>query len=178
MNLKQLSYTMKPQVVRVQPTREINVKAMFDAQKELDDKYMERIGATQYPRQEYVTAYRVELGEMLNEWQQFKIWKMNKQVSRKNMLIEFADCLKLAISIAAHDEFYTMHRWTHLFNGKDIYIQKMTVYDLINECFEVRADNLEMLIKLGVMLGFTLDEIDRAFWYKHKITLERFEQGY
>ena len=56
----------------------MNIKKMLYAQKELDDIWMKRANLTEYPLEMTITAYRVELGELLQEWKQFKFWKLNK----------------------------------------------------------------------------------------------------
>ena len=78
----------------------MNIKKMLYAQKELDDIWMKRANLTEYPLEMVQTAYRVELGELLQEWKQFKYWKMNKgEVQRDKMLVERADCMHFALSL-------------------------------------------------------------------------------
>ena len=57
----------------------MNIKKMLEAQKELDKANMEKSGLTEYPLDMVQTAYRVELGELLQEWKQFKFWKINNE---------------------------------------------------------------------------------------------------
>ena len=56
----------------------MDIKKMLEAQKELDKANMEKGGLTEYPLDMVQTAYRVELGELLQEWKQFKFWKIKK----------------------------------------------------------------------------------------------------
>ena len=61
---------------------------------------MEKGGLTEYPLDMVQTAYRVELGELLQEWKQFKFWKLNKgEIDRDKMLEEWADCMHFALSL-------------------------------------------------------------------------------
>ena len=50
----------------------MNIKKMLEAQKELDSALFQKGGLKEYPRKQIKTAYRVELGEVLQEWKLFK----------------------------------------------------------------------------------------------------------
>ena len=50
----------------------MNIKKMLEAQKELDAALFKKGGLKEYPIEQIKTAYRVELGEALQEWKSFK----------------------------------------------------------------------------------------------------------
>ena len=78
----------------------MNIKKMLEAQKELDAALFQKGGLKEYPMEQIKTAYRVELGEALQEWKAFKYWKKNKGIIDINKLLEeIADCLHFALSL-------------------------------------------------------------------------------
>ena len=155
----------------------MDIKKMLEAQKELDKANMEKGGLTEYPLEMVQTAYRVELGELLQEWKQFKFWKLNKgEIDREKMLEEWADCMHFALSLYDNkfncDKYIDDEFWIYV---KDR--AKMDVYELVDRCFELVLE-LEITIALGLKLGYTLEELEQAYWKKNKINWERIEGGY
>lgn len=162
----------------------MDIKKMLEAQKELDKANMEKGGLTEYPLDMVQTAYRVELGELLQEWKQFKFWKLNKgEIDREKMLEEWADCMHFALSLErysecnneAYHDYVIKHVEEHvkkyLYEEKDIYI-------VLKRCFIDLTYALENTIILGLKLGYTLEELEQAYWKKNKINWERIEGGY
>lgn len=160
---------------------------MLYAQKELDDIWMKRANLTEYPLEMTITAYRVELGELLQEWKQFKYWKMNKgEIDRGKMLEEWADCMHFALSLENYikkynceDDGYYRYIVNHIENDvKKYFNNNNTIYDLINRCFTDFDILIENTLALGIKLGYTLDELDGAYWRKNKINWERIKNNY
>lgn len=165
----------------------MNIKKMLYAQKELDDIWMKRANLTEYPLEMTITAYRVELGELLQEWKQFKFWKMNKgEINREKMLEEWADCMHFALSLENYikkynceDDGYYRYIVNHIENDvKEYFNSNNKIYDLINRCFTDFDILIENTLALGIKLGYTLDELDGAYWKKHKINWERIKNNY
>ena len=147
----------------------MNIKKMLEAQKELDKANMKKGGLTEYPLEMVQTAYRVELGELLQEWKQFKFWKLNKgEIDREKMLEEWADCMHFALSLFIQEEI-----------EEDIseYCSYLETYEIIERCFNLYFV-LENTLALGLKLGYTLEELEKAYWKKNKINWGRIEGGY
>ena len=86
----------------------MNIKKMLEAQEELDKAMFDYGGLKEYPIEQIKTAYRVELGEVLQEAKMFKYWKKNKGViSPVKILEELADCLHFALSLENKVENYS-----------------------------------------------------------------------
>ena len=86
----------------------MNIKKMLEAQKKLDEANLKKGGIEEYPIEEVKTAYRVELGELLQEWKGFKYWKLSKgEIDREKLLEEWADCCHFALSLEnkEHDDY-------------------------------------------------------------------------
>ena len=162
----------------------MDIKKMLEAQKELDKANMKKGGLTEYPLDMVQTAYRVELGELLQEWKQFKYWKLNKgEIDREKMLEEWADCIHFALSLGNYvngklqitpDEA-DCKRLIGILKKKP---EQYNMYDMIDKCFDVDIDVLSATIGLGIALGYTLEELEQAYWKKNIINWERIEGGY
>ena len=156
----------------------MDIKKMLEAQKELDKANMKKGGLTEYPLDMVQTAYRVELGELLQEWKEFKFWKINKgEIDRDKMLEEWADCMHFALSL--DNDIYKCGVYTK--DDFNRYIEDETILDIykvINDCFVVSVFTLPCVIALGLKLGYTLEELEQAYWKKNKINWERIEGGY
>ena len=163
----------------------MNIKKMLCAQKELDDIWIKRANLAEYPFKMAITAYRVELGELLQEWKQFKYWKMNKgEVQRDEMLKEWADCMHFALSLDYNNYplYYTEHYNEILINHLEKFIKNIETWDIyliLNSCFYAgKVKILENTLKLGLKLGYTLEELEQAYWKKNKINWERIKNNY
>ena len=147
----------------------MDIKKMLEAQKELDKANMKKGGLTEYPLDMVQTAYRVELGELLQEWKQFKFWKLNKgEIDRDKMLEEWADCMHFALSLFIQEEI-----------EEDIseYCSYLETYEIIERCFNLYFV-LENTIALGIKLGYALEELEKAYWKKNKINWKRINNNY
>lgn len=156
----------------------MDIKKMLEAQKELDKANMKKGGLTEYPLELVQTAYRVELGELLQEWKQFKFWKINKgEIDRAKMLEEWADCMHFALSLETQQERKVPY-YNYIENniGKQ-YLYGDNIYDFVDSCFNLYFE-LENTIALGLKLDYTLEELEQAYWKKNKINWKRIEGGY
>ena len=156
----------------------MDIKKMLEAQKELDKANIKKGGLTEYPLDMVQTAYRVELGELLQEWKQFKFWKINKgEIDREKMLEEWADCMHFALSL--DNNIYKCESYADDDFRRAVEDEKiLDIYKVINDCFSANMFTLSCVIALGLKLGYTLEELEQAYWRKNKINWERIEGGY
>ena len=158
----------------------MDIKKMLEAQKELDKANMKKGGLTEYPLELVQTAYRVELGELLQEWKQFKFWKINKgEIDRDKMLKEWADCMHFALSLEEYENETSRSEYVVQTIMNDVLRRvKADIYKILDCCFKSKMWRLESTIALGLKLGYTLEELEQAYWKKNKINWERIEGGY
>lgn len=155
----------------------MNIKAMLEAQKELDQANFEKAGITEYPLEEVKIAYRVELGEALQEAKFWKYWKKSKgEVDREKLLEELADCLHFALSLENYNpsKIITsnfLNYWIEDGEGTEI-------YETLDSCFECDDWVLIYTVRLIIQLGFTLKELEKAYWDKNKINWNRVNSDY
>lgn len=155
----------------------MNIKKMLETQKKLDEANLKKAGIEEYPIEEVKTAYRVELGELLQEWKQFKFWKLSKgEIDREKLIEEWADCCHFALSL--ENEFYPEGVSAYYSYSYEISsYQNFDIYLLIDNCFTGET-NLENTIALGLKLGFTLEELEQAYYRKNKINWDRVNSNY
>ena len=150
----------------------MNIKKMLKSQKELDAALFEKGGLKEYPIEQIKTAYRVELGEALQEWKSFKYWKKNKGIIDINKLLEeIADWLHFALSL--EDEIRN-YNYEVVFKHYDEY----DLYEIIDNCFTIYGTVLGNTIALGLKLGFTPDQLEEAYYKKNKINWDRIANNY
>ena len=150
----------------------MNIKKMLKTQKELDAALFEKGGLKEYPVEQIKTAYRVELGEALQEWRSFKYWKKNKGIIDINKLLEeLSDCLHFALSLENEIKNYN---YEEVFK----YYDKYDLYEIIDKCFTIYGTVLGDTIALGLKLGFTLDQLEEAYYKKNKINWDRIANNY
>ena len=150
----------------------MNIKKMLKAQKELDAALFEKGGLKEYPIEQIKTAYRVELGEALQEWKSFKYWKKNKGIIDINKLLEeLSDCLHFALSLENEIKNYNYEEVFKYYANYDL-------YEIIDKCFTIYGTVLEDTIALGLCLGFTLEQLEEAYYKKNKINWDRIANNY
>ena len=156
----------------------MDIKKMIEDQKELDKVIFEKAGLTQYPYKQISLAYKVEVGEALNEWAGFKYWKTNKKINREALLEELADCLHFALSLEGYCKDYECRY--EQYEGKKEWLYYHREYDTesyANCCFKY-PEYLGNTIALALKMGFTREELVNAYYRKRKINFERSRNGY
>ena len=163
-----------------------NFKKFSEQQAELDlfINAEKQINHTKYVEEKKL-AFSVELGELYNENPKiFKYWS-NKQNNPDKAIIEYADglCFLLSIANVLKVENYEpreLPKW----NVKDLYFGLQNMIAMVDEVpyIEKAQKNIKQLLDhyllLGEQLGFTPEEIERAYNDKCAINYERQTEGY
>jgi dimeric dUTPase (all-alpha-NTP-PPase superfamily) len=170
----------------------MNLKHLFELQAKLDERIYK-----EHPVQEgedrlakKIIALQVELGELANELPEvFKFWS-NKKNNYEKALEELVDCLHFLLSIGLElettniviDSDYTGADTTETF----IFAFE-TVIELANSIrdgnksyiYQVYEELFNLFVGLGEKyLGFTWEQVEKAYLDKNKINHERQESGY
>ena len=123
-------------------------------------------------------ALFVELGELMNEMPtKFKHWKRTAKDNREAALVEYVDALHFALSLTNHSEAQgKFDDWYECYSDLVHLDYSWIMYSIMNECFD-ETSNLNMILGhlfiLGNKLGFTWDEIYKAYKDKNAINYER-----
>mgnify|MGYP001239099205 FL=1 len=159
----------------------MNLNSLFEKQKELDEYIAKEKGLDKKHTLEKITALSIELGELMNEFPElFKFWS-NKKNNREKGLVEYVDAVHFALSIGI-DMGYTEHKYTKTI-PKDM---RMTYLGLQNilAILAVTMDKrhlptlFDYLITFGYQLGFTEQDVIKAYDEKNEINYARQNSGY
>jgi dimeric dUTPase (all-alpha-NTP-PPase superfamily) len=130
-------------------------------------------------------AFLVELGELANETRCFKYWS-NRPPSEKNIILEeYVDGLHFVLSIGLELSIAEVK----LANEVELQtkMDKLELNELFLSLYQIGAKRLsveefekffEDFLCLGVKLGFTFAEIEKAYLDKNAINHERQDTGY
>lgn len=164
----------------------MKLNKLFELQKKLDSRIVrEHELEEQTLLFKKFLALKVELGELANETRCFKYWSYKEPSPKKNILEEFVDCVHFLLSIAIDVDFpIAKYDFTpYIQDSKDIVAQFnacfYTVYVAEERCskFSIRY-MFENFLGLGSMLGFSYEDIEKAYLEKNQINLERLATGY
>lgn len=184
----------------------MNLTALFETQKLLDaeigSKHPRMPDEDRLEKR--VLALLVELGECANEWRGFKFWSMDQEprtidkriayddtpentqhakfVRTNPLLEEYVDCLHFALSIGLQLNIPLELDWGPY--RKETITEQFI--DLIQadwstyyaNVYHGYCRNMELLIGLGEMLGFTWEQIETAYMDKNKTNWSRQANGY
>ena len=156
----------------------MNFNKLLDVQRELDKYIAEKknIKIEDY-KTERLIALQVEFNELLNEIPfLFKYWT-NKKMDRTKTLEEFVDVLHFILSIGNDYEIKDYEYTT-----PEVHDMKLLVIGINNMISRLNRDGYKQLVDhfllFGEKLGFSFEEIEKAYMVKNKINYERQEQGY
>jgi dimeric dUTPase (all-alpha-NTP-PPase superfamily) len=161
----------------------LDLQKLFAMQKELD-AHIEK----EHPRKngqsrqsEKVLALLVELGELANETRCFKFWS-NKPPSERNIILEeFVDGIHFLLSLGLEMEVKTFE--INTIKKESITKQFIVLYNAISLLSIhvtpfIFGKVFSAYLGLGEMLGFTREEIEKAYIEKNKVNHQRQENGY
>ena len=161
----------------------MNLDKLFKMQRELDERIIKEHGLEgQDLLPGTILALQVELGELANEWQGFKHWKVNPQPKPK-MLEEYVDCLHFVLSLGLQLKFEKYLKRIELNVYDDVTDKLILIITKVGtlRTFKMSANYVqivEMFIGLGEMLGFTWEQIEQAYIEKNEVNHERQSDGY
>lgn len=215
----------------------INLVNIFEKQAQLNAetaaKHVEyQVRSREQLTKNYIFAALCEIGEMSNEWGQFKIWKSSRKENRKAICKkcsgegkfhgedcpychngyvnplreEYVDVVHFVVSVAIGfdlnpNDFLSTYKRKNV-SGEDTYQLILDLYEnlvyaniLIEELqnhqnenlfqkinqkerLNVAKDLLDTLLHLGYSLGFDDEEIENAYFDKHRINQVRQANNY
>jgi len=161
----------------------LNWEQLFTTQKQLDT-YIEKNHAlteTDIFQEKYL-ALLVELGELANETRCFKFWSNKPRSDKSVILEEYVDgvhfILSLGLEKKLHYKVEKLERTT---------LSETQQFNAVFEAAGVFKNDPTQLnyatlftkfLQLGELLGFTEEDIQRAYFKKNEINYERQNKGY
>lgn len=172
----------------------MNLIKLFEAQQLLDEHIVKKQGLKEIPLNNMILALIVELGEMSNEWQGFKHWKVNKQ-PKPGLRGEIADVLSFLLAIGNMLHHRGGLENICIFEEESIERNQYCIYDDITEQIlaltseftdlwgfgEIDEGYSMVMTKFAVlteMLGFAWEEVEQAYFEKNNINHQRQEENY
>lgn len=159
------------------------LNTLYEAQDKLDQFVAEKTGIDIHDVENVdkrVFALKVEVAEFANETGWFKYWKRSHRMDRRKTLEEHADVTHFFLSVGLSRNYNTFipelnpHQWykvpmNHLFN----YIMQSRF-----ESSGHWKNAFEQHIQIGLKLGFTIGEMEVAYFQKNEKNFERQRSGY
>ena len=166
----------------------MNLNNLFKKQAKLDAYIIAKKGLEgQDLLPNTILALLVELGECANEWRGFKHWSEDKEPRTEKLLVEYVDCLHFILSIGNTLDVPKDHPYSTYDDDGDIVDQFQTCFNdisafmmdglLINDYYHF-LELIRDFGSLGLMLGFTWEQIEAAYNAKWEINKQRQENGY
>lgn len=126
-----------------------------------------------------ILALCVEIGEMLNEYRVWKYWSNDRRVRRESMLVEYVDGLHFILSIG--NEF-GVKEYVYQEPAREMDIRRLAlgIFNMVSRIEFSRnfKELMDHYLFLGYKLGFTDEDIEKAYMEKNKLNHNRQKDGY
>lgn len=164
---------------------EMNLELMFSLQEKLMSRIAKRHKLPPINRIDTVIlAFIVEIGECANEWRGFKDWSDDQEPRTESMLVEYVDGLHFILEIGLIVNARPKQDGLPIFE-KDLTEQFTAVIQAgisLKHSLLFPETYYDMLFRLymglGIMLGFSIDEIESAYVKKNTLNHHRQDIGY
>ncbi|MEW5567354.1 dUTP diphosphatase [Rossellomorea marisflavi] len=173
----------------------MNLKKLFDTQTILRDRINYQ-GNDRFDK--LVLALLVEVGECANEWRGFKFWSKDQaartkvetyygtSITHNPLLEEYVDGLHFVLEIGIEIGCTDFTPKELISFSSDPTMKFRAIYRIASELsleyLLLSRINYEALfnnyLHLGKSLGFTLDQIEEAYYSKNKVNHTRQDNGY
>lgn len=162
----------------------MDFKKLFSMQKELDTHIQdnhELQGENLVNKK--ILALLVELGELANETRCFKFWSLKPPAPTEKILEEYVDGLHFILSIGIEHGYENETINTITNEQVSLTEQFLKVFENISSykhssSFQEYETLFHAYLFLGEILGFTKNDIEKAYILKNEVNYERQEQGY
>lgn len=131
-----------------------------------------------------VLALVVELGELANETRCFKFWSVKPSSEKEVILMEYVDGVHFILSLGIECGFHKQQIELH---GEPSNIQVTEQFLVINEKVLTFKNSkslkdfialFESYIQLGILLGISYDEMEKAYFEKNEVNYQRQQNNY
>jgi dimeric dUTPase (all-alpha-NTP-PPase superfamily) len=161
----------------------MNIEKLVQAQAELDDYVSKNLGINIH-EQEYVDkrvfALKVELAELANEVAFFKYWKQSHIVDRQATIEEWADVCHFFLSVGNSRNYTTFVKELNYSQWHKVPMEYLFQYIMksgIDSSGQWKS-NFEQLFQIGIQLGFSLEELEKAYYEKREKNIARQQNNY
>ncbi len=161
----------------------MQLKELFAVQKTLNERIVRehQLDPAELKNKKYL-ALLTEIGELANETRCFKYWSKKDPSPREKILEEYVDCLHFILTIGIDLGFEDVVP-DHNLETMDLTTHFLNLFLAVNELVSFSSMNsYEVLVEdffaLGIALGFSVEEVQAAYFSKNKINHQRQDAHY
>lgn len=164
------------------------IKEMLKMQAKLDEEIMKEYGLTEIDETKLSFAILDEVGELTHELKGNWCWwkKTQPKVDKSKVLGELVDVWHFVLSYTNNfDDGESMFdTGTYEFDrGYKYYLSKThfnknALTNLFSELIDSWLEKLVILVVITEYLGFTIEDVHKAYCDKNKINYQRLKEGY
>lgn len=163
------------------------IKKMLQMQAKLDEAIMKEYGLAEIDKKNLGFAILDEVGELTHELKGDWCWwkKSQAPVDEEKVLGELVDIWHFVLSYQNHfdsgeeelraDEQMIDNARTYFC---EIKVFKTGIIYLLADVTSINSNKLERLIAITEYLGFTIEDVYKAYCNKNKVNYQRLESGY
>jgi dimeric dUTPase (all-alpha-NTP-PPase superfamily) len=162
----------------------LDIQKLLEMQSQLDN-YIEKEHGLEEENLfgKKMLALLVEIGELANETRCFKFWSKKTASSKEVILEEFVDGVHFILSLGLEIGVKQLELKETNYTIEDVTEQFMEVYRAANEFMTERSvthftNLLRHYFYLGELLGFSHDDVLKAYIQKNEVNYQRQKEGY
>lgn len=162
----------------------MNIEKLYKMQQALDCHIEEQHGLlSENLIDRKVLALLVELGELANETRCFKFWSLKPASEHKVILEEFVDGIHFILSLGIETECKQAEIADDYLPSCTLSEQFLAIYSAVDEFRKSPGEKpyanlFREYMGLAAMLGFSGDDIMKAYMEKNEVNYERQRSGY
>jgi len=162
----------------------MNFSILFNMQQELDARIQSQHNLeNENLVDRKVLALLVEIGELANETRCFKFWSLKPPASTDIILEEYVDGIHFILSLGLEMKIDTNMNFEDRESNKTLTEQFLIVYETVSifkqdPSVSNYKNMFEEYLLLGKLLGFTSEQIEKAYVSKNEVNHKRQQQGY
>lgn len=163
------------------------IKEMLQMQKKLDEAIMEEYGLTEIDEENLRMAILDEVGELTHELKGNWCWwkKTQAPVDMGKVLGELVDIWHFVLSYQNHFN-YGEETLCGFLNEKDdvgIHLRRLrdktiSLPNALSDLTRYKRTIISLLIAITEYLGFTVEQVYKAYCDKNKVNYQRLKEGY
>lgn len=157
------------------------IKEMLKMQAKLDEAIMKEHGLTEIKWKDLELAILDEIGELTHELKGAWCWwkKSQPKVDKNKVLGELVDVWHFVLSYTYN---FSEVRFTHIDwiidKGINLCQQEGLACLLVSVVNAENMDKLFYLIAISMCLGFSIEDVYKAYCDKNKVNYQRLKEGY
>ena len=174
------------QLIKQQKGKEVSIldwNELYSVQEKLDN-YIEENHDLEGKDlfQEKCLALLVELGELANETRCFKFWSTKPRNEQSVILEEYVDGIHFLLSLGLVKGYRFESAKIHKLNHSETQQFLSVFHESTHFHQQPTEENYQNLfrnyLELGMLLGFTEEDIKNAYYHKNEINFQRQNKGY